>query len=143
MISNQSGVGRGLFPLVRVHEAMARLRVQLRAAGVELDGVYFCPHRPEEGCPCRKPGTRLLERAAEDHLLALRGSFMVGRQADRRGDGAAGGRRGASSCARATDREQEKSLGDPAARRAPDLVCDDLAAATAWILATREAAEQG
>src|SRR5262245_56217050 len=62
VVSNQSGVGRGLFPESRVHEAMARLRLALRQGGVELDAVYFCPHRPEAGCACRKPGTLLLER---------------------------------------------------------------------------------
>jgi D-glycero-D-manno-heptose 1,7-bisphosphate phosphatase len=142
VISNQSGVGRGLFPLARAHEVMARLRVMLRAAGVELDGVYFCPHRPEEDCPCRKPGTRLLERAAEDHLLALRGSFMVG---DKLIDAETGQRAGARGILVRSGygREEEKLLEGPAPRRAPDLVCDDLAAATAWILATREGAEQG
>ena len=78
VVSNQSGVGRGFFSLGRVHEAMARLRVGLRAEGVELDGVYFCPHHPEAGCPCRKPRPGLLERAADDLRLALGQSLMVG-----------------------------------------------------------------
>ena len=142
VVSNQSGVGRGLFPLTRVYEAMARLRVELRAAGVELDGVYFCPHRPEEGCACRKPGTLLLERAAEDHLLALRGSFMVG---DKRIDAETGQRAGARGVLVRSGygREQEKALEDPGSRRGPDHVSDDLAAAAAWILAMREAADLG
>jgi len=55
VVSNQSGVGRGLFPLSRVYEAMARLRRELRHHGIEIDAVYFCPHRPGAGCACRKP----------------------------------------------------------------------------------------
>jgi D-glycero-D-manno-heptose 1,7-bisphosphate phosphatase len=78
LISNQSGVGRGLFPLGRVHEAMALLRRALRERGVELDAIYFCPHRPEAGCECRKPGTALLENAATNLTLSLRRSAMVG-----------------------------------------------------------------
>jgi D-glycero-D-manno-heptose 1,7-bisphosphate phosphatase len=142
VVSNQSGVGRGLFPLARVHEAMARLRVDLRAAGVELDGVYFCPHRPEDGCACRKPGTLLLERAAEDHLLSLRGSFMVG---DKRIDAETGRRAGARGILVRSGygREEEGALDDPDTGWPPDAVCDDLPAAAAWILATREAADQG
>lgn len=137
VLSNQSGVGRGYFPLARVHAAMARLRVRLRAAGVELDGIYFCPHRPEDGCACRKPGTALLERAADDHLLRLRSSFVVG---DKRADTRAGQAAGARGVLVRTGygREEEgKVAGGPA----PDGVCDDLAAAAAWILARREAVE--
>jgi len=78
VVSNQSGVGRGFFGLGRVYEAMARLRVALRAEGVELDGIYFCPHRPDAGCTCRKPQPGLIERAADDLRLALRQSLMVG-----------------------------------------------------------------
>jgi D-glycero-D-manno-heptose 1,7-bisphosphate phosphatase len=142
VISNQSGVGRGFFPLARVYEAMARLRGQLRAAGVEVDGIYFCPHRPEEGCSCRKPGTALLERAAEDHLLQLPASFMVG---DKLLDVETAHRvRALGVLVRSGyGREEEREAGEYEAEAAPDFVCDDLAAAAAWILATKEGAESG
>jgi histidinol-phosphate phosphatase family protein len=142
VISNQSGVGRGLFPLSRVYEAMARLRVQLRAAGVELDGIYFCPHRPEDGCACRKPGTWLLERAAEDHLLELRGSFMVG---DKLLDVETAHRARARGVLVRSGygREEERRLEGGGAGATPDYVCDDLEAAAAWIVAAAEAAELG
>jgi len=132
VVSNQSGVGRGLFGIERVHEAMARLRAQLRAAGVELDGVYFCPHRPDQGCPCRKPAIGLLRRAAEDLHLGLSGSWMVG---DKRIDVETGRRAGAGAILVRTgygrDEEAARSDGDAV----PDRVCDDLAEAAAWILA--------
>jgi D-glycero-D-manno-heptose 1,7-bisphosphate phosphatase len=142
VVSNQSGVGRGLFPLSRVYEAMARLRVELRAAGVELDGVYFCPHGPEEGCACRKPGTRLLERAAEDHLLALRASFMVG---DKLLDVETAQRAGALGVLVRSGygRDEERSLAGGDRGPVPDHVCDGLEGAAEWILTTAEAAEQG
>lgn len=141
VISNQSGVGRGLFPLSRVYEVMARLRVDARAAGIELDGIYFCPHRPEDGCACRKPGTLLLERAAEDHLLSLRGSFMVG---DKLLDVETVQRAGGQGVLVRSGygREEERALGGAADGRAPDHVCDGLADASAWILARLESAEQ-
>src|SRR5262249_54734610 len=78
VVSNQSGVGRGLFPLSRVHEAMGRLRLLLRREGVELDAIRFCPHRPDAGCACRKPGIELVRAAAADLRLVLRESAMVG-----------------------------------------------------------------
>jgi D-glycero-D-manno-heptose 1,7-bisphosphate phosphatase len=142
VISNQSGVGRGLFPLSRVYEVMARLRVEMRAAGIELDGIYFCPHRPEDDCACRKPGTLLLERAAEDHLLSLRGSFMVGdKLLDAETVQRAGGH-GVLVRSGYGRLEEERSLGDRLTGHEPDRVCDDLAGASAWILATLESAEQ-
>jgi D-glycero-D-manno-heptose 1,7-bisphosphate phosphatase len=142
VISNQSGVGRGLFPLSRVYEVMARLRIEARAAGVELDGIYFCPHRPEDGCACRKPGTLLLERAAEDHLLTLRGSFMVGDKLLDVETGQRAGGQGVLVRSGYGREEEARSPGGAAAGCRPEHVCDDLAAASAWILATLESAEQ-
>lgn len=141
VISNQAGVGRGFFPLERVYEVMARLRVEARAAGIELDGIYFCPHRPEDGCACRKPGTLLLERAADDHLLTLRGSFMVG---DKLLDVETVQRAGGQGVLVRSGygREEERSLGGAVRGGGPDHVCDGLQDASAWILATLASAGQ-
>lgn len=64
VISNQSGVGRGRFTLEALHAVNRRFSAMLGEAGVPLAGLYFCPHRPEEGCDCRKPNTALLQQAA-------------------------------------------------------------------------------
>ncbi|WP_423822341.1 D-glycero-beta-D-manno-heptose 1,7-bisphosphate 7-phosphatase [Salinisphaera sp. SPP-AMP-43] len=59
--SNQSGLGRGLFDyddLFAIHDKMAR---QLGELGIQLDGVFFCPHTTEDQCRCRKPRPGLLE----------------------------------------------------------------------------------
>ena len=45
---------------------------------VELDAIYFCPHRPDSGCACRKPATGLFRRAAHEHGLELAGSVFLG-----------------------------------------------------------------
>lgn len=139
LISNQSGVGRGLFPLARVHHAMARLRELLREHGVELDAIYFCPHRPDEGCRCRKPGTGLLERAAEDLQLSLRDSVMIGdKLLDAATGRAAGGWGVLVRTGYGRDEEQRWKSGGEAAvpgSRAPDAVLDDLAQAAEWFLA--------
>ena len=66
VITNQSGVARGLFPLQRVIAMNARLTAMVEAAGAKLAGIYFCPHAPDAGCACRKPGLGLLSRAAAD-----------------------------------------------------------------------------
>ncbi len=142
VVSNQSGVGRGLFPRSRVYQAMARLRVALRAHGVEIDAIYFCPHRPEEGCACRKPGVALLERAAEDLQLSLAQSVMIG---DKLLDAETGRNAGARGVLVRTGygRDEEARLGGVEPGRRPDRVCDDLAAAAKGLLSDLEGGGEG
>jgi D-glycero-D-manno-heptose 1,7-bisphosphate phosphatase len=64
VVSNQSGVGRGLFSLARLQEINQRFLRMVEEAGAKIDGLYFCPHRPEDNCACRKPGTQLVLDAA-------------------------------------------------------------------------------
>lgn len=78
IISNQSGLARGFLDrdtLAKVHGRMLR---QLRLGGARLDGIYFCPHHPEDRCRCRKPSPVLARRAMRDLGLTLRGSAVVG-----------------------------------------------------------------
>jgi len=133
LVSNQSGVGRGLFPLSRVYQAMARLRRLLRARGVELDAVYFCPHRPEAGCACRKPAPGLLERAAEDLVLDLSRSVMIG---DKLIDVETGHRAGAGGVLVRSGygRDEERRLAGEGVPRPPDRVCEDFAEAARWLI---------
>lgn len=142
VVSNQSGVGRGLFPLARVYEAMARLRRELRTHAVELDGIYFCPHRPGAGCACRKPGTQLLERAAEDLRVSLKHSVMAG---DKRLDAATGqAAHGRGALVRTGyGRDEEARIGDEEFPKAPDLVADDLRGVAEWFLASQDESFQG
>lgn len=130
VISNQSGVGRGLFTLERVYAAMARLRQRLRTEGVELDAIYFCPHRPEEGCRCRKPNPELLERAAEDQGLSLRDSVMVG---DKRIDAASGQNAGGRGILVRTGYGGDED-SEVVPERPPDAVCADLGSAVDWVI---------
>lgn len=85
VVTNQSGVARGLFDESLIHEVHALLRKWLEEGGARLDGVYFCPHHPKEGsppwrqdCDCRKPRPGLLQRAAREHDVDLPGSYMIG-----------------------------------------------------------------
>ena len=85
VVTNQSGVARGIFTESFVAEIHARLGEMLRAEGASLDGIYFCPHHPTEGrgdylrgCECRKPAPGLLLRAAAELRLDLSHSWMIG-----------------------------------------------------------------
>ncbi len=80
VVTNQSGIGRGLITeeaLARIHE---RLIALLAAGGATLDGVFVCPHRPEHGCACRKPGIELALRAARQLGVDSTRSAMIGDQ---------------------------------------------------------------
>jgi D-glycero-D-manno-heptose 1,7-bisphosphate phosphatase len=136
VISNQAGVGRGLFTEAHVHRVMARLRQLLRVAGVELDAIRFCPHAPDGGCDCRKPGTRLLHQAAEDLRLSLPDSAMVG---DKWIDVEAGqAARAAGVLVRTGHGALELSAPRTVDAAPADRVCDDLAEAARWFLARQD-----
>jgi D-glycero-D-manno-heptose 1,7-bisphosphate phosphatase len=78
VVTNQSGIGRGYFDRPRLEEIHARLIRLLRAEGITLDGIYVCPHLPEEGCECRKPAPGLARQAALEHGFDPRDSFLIG-----------------------------------------------------------------
>lgn len=83
VVTNQSGIGRGLFTEEDYRAVARQVDVLLGLDGVSLDGSYHCPHDPSSRCACRKPGTALYEEAAKAQGLTLPGSYYVG---DRAGD---------------------------------------------------------
>lgn len=78
MVTNQSGVGRGYFTLKKLEEVHQRLRDLLANHGISLDGIYVCPHVPEDDCDCRKPRTGLVTKAAAELKFNPSSSFMIG-----------------------------------------------------------------
>ncbi len=78
VITNQSGLARGYFDRSRLDSIHERLRKRLADGGVHLDGMYFCPHSPEDNCACRKPAPGLVYRAAEELGFQPEQCFLVG-----------------------------------------------------------------
>ncbi len=78
VVTNQSAIGRGMFDLERLHSIHQRLVDLLKQEGVELDGIYYCPHTPEDECNCRKPQVGMVRRAAMDLGFDPAESFMIG-----------------------------------------------------------------
>lgn len=78
MVTNQSAVNRGLTTMKRVGDLHLRMQRAIRRSHGRLDAVYVCPHRPNEGCSCRKPGLLLFRRAAADLGLDLTHSYLIG-----------------------------------------------------------------
>ena len=62
VVTNQSGIARNIFPESLVHEVHKKMVKELAAGGAWIDAIYFCPHKSEDDCQCRKPHPGLLER---------------------------------------------------------------------------------
>ena len=78
IVTNQQGIGLGYFTtddFIAVNQAMLK---QLATRGVKISKIYYCPHSLAEACPCRKPGTRMLERALKDFGFPPSRAFVVG-----------------------------------------------------------------
>jgi D-glycero-D-manno-heptose 1,7-bisphosphate phosphatase len=81
VITNQSGVGQGFFPLGRVLEMNIRLHVMVEGVGAKLERIYFCPHAPDAGCGCRKPAQGLLTQAAFELGFNPESAVVIGDKA--------------------------------------------------------------
>ncbi len=85
IVTNQSGVARGYFPIELVNEVHEHLKELLRKEGAYVDGIFFCPHyhRGEVGeytieCNCRKPRPGLIEKARKNLDIDMAGSYLIG-----------------------------------------------------------------
>ena len=132
VISNQSGIARGYFSEEEVAEVHGRLLQLLAEEGGGVEGIYYCPHGPEEGCFCRKPEGGLVEQAAKEHALDLRRSYVMG---DKASDVLMAKRLGFRSVLVLTgggreELEKLRAHGSP-----PGHVAEDLYEAAQWIIA--------
>jgi heptosyltransferase-2 len=131
LITNQSGVARGFFTTAGLDAIHARLRALLAAGGAFLDGIYYCPHHPDDGCACRKPGTALAERAFGDLEGDRSACYMVG---DQKRDVELARKIGARSVLVTSGQTSLESLASLRAERLlPDHVAAGLAEAVGWI----------
>jgi D,D-heptose 1,7-bisphosphate phosphatase len=112
VITNQSGIGRGLITEDDYRAVQRRMEEQLAEEGAVLDGAYYCPHAPDmsPACDCRKPAAGMYLRAAEEHGIDLAASFFIG---DRMRDVLPGARfGGAGFLVRGTETVEAGSLPD-------------------------------
>ena len=120
LVTNQSAVGRGFIDAARLNEIHQRFRELLARDGVTLEGIYYCPHRPEDRCGCRKPQTGLVDRASREHGFEPRDSFVIG---DKMCDLELGHRMGATTLLVRTGYGTQVAQTEQLAR---DYVVDDL-----------------
>jgi D-glycero-D-manno-heptose 1,7-bisphosphate phosphatase len=136
VVTNQSGVGRGFFSLREVEAMNRRLLDMAASIGVRLAAIYYCPHAPEAGCDCRKPGQALMNQAAADLGFDPAASFVVG---DRDSDVEFGRRAGARTVLIAKEAPSPPPPDSPGhapgpASSAADFVARDLLEAARFIV---------
>jgi D-glycero-D-manno-heptose 1,7-bisphosphate phosphatase len=78
VITNQSGIARGYFNVAQLDRIHARLENILGEFGVRLDGIYYCPHAPDDHCDCRKPLPGLIHQAVKAHAFLPHEAWMIG-----------------------------------------------------------------
>jgi len=78
IITNQSGINRGYYNEEDMNKFHERMLAEFEPEGIIIKKIYFCPHRPEENCGCRKPKTLLLKKAEEEFNLDLSDSYVIG-----------------------------------------------------------------
>ena len=132
VVTNQSGVGRGILTLKDLEAIHARLQGLLEQEDVALDAIYFCPHHPDDGCRCRKPNVGMVERAVSELQLDFRRFYLIG---DHARDIQLGHRVGAKSVLLTPVPVDAQSLERLKAEKAmPDAMAKSMAEAVDWIL---------
>ncbi len=130
IVTNQSGVARGLINKEALEEIHQYIYDQFAKLGIELLGIYSCLHHPDDGCKCRKPETALFDEAAHQHDIDLSSAVMIG---DTSADMKAGKARGMVTCLVRTGKgaEEEISLKDSGLE--PDFIGDSLGDCTSFL----------
>jgi histidinol-phosphate phosphatase family protein len=125
VVTNQSGIGRGIYSEADMHAIHDAMQAELGGA---IDAFYFCPHLPDEGCECRKPGLGMLNFAQRDLEIDLDRSWMIG---DKRIDVETGraAKIGAALVLTGYGMEHQHQL-----EQAPDVIGDDLLKAVELIV---------
>jgi D-glycero-D-manno-heptose 1,7-bisphosphate phosphatase len=146
IVSNQSGVARGYFPLGLVQEVHDFLDASLKKYHVTVDGIFFCPHHPNgsvpeftKRCNCRKPRTGLIDQACRSLEIDLQNSYAIG---DRCEDIQFAWRAGVTGILVKTG----YGLGEiqyllPQSTAKPVYIAEDLLHAVQWIINVEKASE--
>ncbi|KGA96989.1 histidinol phosphatase [Alkalihalobacillus alcalophilus ATCC 27647 = CGMCC 1.3604] len=130
IVTNQGGVGLGYMKEVMLQKIHKKMIEDLATFGASVDDIAYCPHKPDEGCPCRKPEAQMLVELAQKHQVDLHSSVMVG---DRKPDIQAGQSAGSKTV---LVNRRSKDTYDA------DAVFDNLQAALPWILQMKKSTSQ-
>lgn len=125
VVTNQSGIGRGIYTEDEMHAIHMKIQTDLTE---KLDAFYFCPHLPDEGCACRKPNLGMIEAACRDFEIDLENSWIIGDKTLDIGTGFNANIKTALVLTGYGKNELEKLV------RKPDLIAENLLEAVKWII---------
>lgn len=126
IITNQSGIGRGFYTPEDFNNFNAHMINELKKRGIKIEKTYFCPHKPEDSCRCRKPKTKFLKTIEKEFGINLKNSFVVG---DKKNDIEMGRSEGCKTVLVLTG-HGAKSKNEAN----PDYFAEDLLDAAQWIV---------
>jgi len=136
VITNQSGIARGYFTEEQLSAVHERMKQEFQKFGVTLDGIYYCPHHPDDKCKCRKPNTGLFEKAIKEHNINVKKSYMLG---DKILDIGAGKKIGVKTILIPEPHVRDDFLSQKNEWECnPDYIADDFLDAVEWILNVAE-----
>ena len=125
VISNQSGIGRGILTEQMVREVNQSFMRRLEDHGAPVDAIYFCTHHPDDKCNCRKPKPGMVDTAVEELGLEVKGALVIG---DKLADVKLGKNIGAKTALVLTGygKEEAERLKDVDSSDQPDYVAENL-----------------
>jgi histidinol-phosphate phosphatase family protein len=134
VISNQSGIGRGIL----THEMVACVNEiflsRLKKEKADVDALYYCPHLPEDNCDCRKPNTGLIKKAVEERKLDLEDAVVIG---DKLSDVELGKKLRAKTVLVLTGYGKKEVEKTNISQIKPDFIADNLLGAVNWLKNSR------
>lgn len=136
IITNQSAIGRQMITRETLEGMHRRMSAEVRSHGGRIEDIFYCPHRPDEGCDCRKPKAGLIDRARRKYALIPSGAMMVGDSAKDIECARNASCRAAILVKTGNGRKAEKQLLN---RKIPvDYLAEDLLDAVNWIVSVRK-----
>jgi histidinol-phosphate phosphatase family protein len=130
VISNQSGIGRGILTKKMVNQVNESFLRSLKGKDAPVDALFFCPHHPDDNCDCRKPKTGMIKKAATELKLDLKDAVVIG---DHLCDIELGKNIGAKTVLVLTGHGKKELDESENAHIEPDFVAKDLLDAANWI----------
>ncbi len=134
IVTNQSGIARGMYTEQQYNEFKENMHAKLLQQGIMIKDEFFCPHHPEKGvgeykidCDCRKPKPGMLEKAIQQHNLDRKQSWTIGDKAADIEAGLKAGTRCIGIISRESTKEELASAG-------AEYVCNNLEEAAQYIL---------
>ncbi|MDI6641746.1 MAG: D-glycero-beta-D-manno-heptose 1,7-bisphosphate 7-phosphatase [Elusimicrobiota bacterium] len=131
IISNQAGINKGIIDKKNFSEINRKMIREIRQAGGKITKIYYCPHRPDENCSCRKPKPGLFLKAKKDFKLNFASCYLVG---DKIADVIAGKSVGCKTILVKTGFGRIELKNRDIAQIQPDYIANNLFDAVNWIL---------